>query len=65
MGRACPLCPRDSDINLFGNRERVVNLDAEIADRAFNSMASCPVPDYVPSCRDGLVIKVNGSADGT
>jgi hypothetical protein len=26
----------DSDINLFGNRERVVNLDAEIADRAFD-----------------------------
>jgi hypothetical protein len=36
MGRACPLCPGDSDINLFGNRERVVNLDAEIAYRAFD-----------------------------
>jgi hypothetical protein len=31
-----PLCPGASDINLFGNRERVVNLDAEIADRAFD-----------------------------
>jgi hypothetical protein len=36
MGRACPLCPGDSDINLFGNRERVVHLDAEIAHRAFD-----------------------------
>ena len=36
MGRACPLCPGDSDINLFGDRECVVNLDAEIADRAFD-----------------------------
>jgi hypothetical protein len=27
MGRACPFCPDDSDINLFGNRERVVHLD--------------------------------------
>jgi hypothetical protein len=36
MGRACPLCPDDSDINLFGNRERVVHFDAEIADCAFD-----------------------------
>jgi hypothetical protein len=36
MGRACPLCPGDSDINLFGDRERVVNLDPEISDRAFD-----------------------------
>jgi hypothetical protein len=36
MGRACPLCPGNSDLNLFGNRERVVNLDAKIADRAFD-----------------------------
>lgn len=36
MGRACLLCPGDSDINLFGNGERVVHLDAEIADRAFD-----------------------------
>jgi hypothetical protein len=36
MGRACPLCPSDSDINLFRNRERIVHVDAEIADRAFD-----------------------------
>jgi len=36
MGRACPLCPSESDINLFGNRERIVNLDAEIAHCAFD-----------------------------
>jgi hypothetical protein len=36
VGRACPLCPGSSDINLFGNRERVIDLDAEIADRAFD-----------------------------
>ena len=36
MGRACLLCPSDSDINLFGNRERVVDLDAEIAHHAFD-----------------------------
>jgi hypothetical protein len=36
MGRACPLCPDDSDINLFGNRERVVDLNAEIADCALD-----------------------------
>src|SRR5690349_5219818 len=36
MGRACPLCPSDSDINLFGYRERIINLDTEIADRAFD-----------------------------
>ena len=36
MGRGCPLCPGDSDISLFRDRERVVNLDAEISDRAFD-----------------------------
>ena len=36
MGRACLLCPHDSDINLFGNRERIVHLDAELADRTFD-----------------------------
>jgi hypothetical protein len=36
MGRARPLCPGDSDIDLFGDRERVVNLDPEISDRAFD-----------------------------
>jgi hypothetical protein len=36
MGRACLLCPGDSDINLFGYRERVVHLDAETAHRALD-----------------------------
>jgi hypothetical protein len=36
MGRACLLCPGASDINLFGNRERVVYLDAKITHRAFD-----------------------------
>jgi hypothetical protein len=36
MGRACPLCPATSDINLFCYRERVVDLDAEITDRALD-----------------------------
>jgi hypothetical protein len=36
MGRACPLCPGDSDIHLFGNSERVIHLDAKIADCAFD-----------------------------
>jgi hypothetical protein len=35
-GRACPLCPARSDINLFRHGERVVDLDAEIADRALD-----------------------------
>ena len=39
MGKAYPLCPGGSDINLFRDRERVVNLDAEIADGAFDFAA--------------------------
>ena len=35
-GRACPLCPSISDLNLLRDRERVVDLDAEISDGAFN-----------------------------
>ncbi len=34
MGRACPLCPGISDINLFRYCQGVIDLDAEIADRA-------------------------------
>ena len=34
--RACPLCPGISDINLFRYRQGVIDLDAEIPDRAFN-----------------------------
>ena len=36
VGRACPLCPGSSDIDLFGNRECVVDLDPEIPDRALD-----------------------------
>jgi hypothetical protein len=35
-GRAFPLCPGSSDINLFRYCQRVIDLDAEIADRALN-----------------------------
>jgi hypothetical protein len=35
-GRACPLCPSTSDINLFCYRERIIDLDAEIADRTLD-----------------------------
>src|SRR5215510_13952284 len=35
-GRACPLCPGTSDINLFCYRERIVDFDAEIADRTLD-----------------------------
>jgi len=36
IGGACPLCLGDSKINLFDNSQRVVNLDAEIADCALD-----------------------------
>jgi hypothetical protein len=35
-GRACPLCPGISDINLFRYRQGVIDLDAEIPDCAFD-----------------------------
>jgi hypothetical protein len=34
-GRACPLCPGISDINLFRYCEGIIYFDAEISDRAF------------------------------
>jgi hypothetical protein len=36
LGRAYPLCPGISDINLFRYSQSVVHLDAEISDRAFD-----------------------------
>src|SRR5664279_3855379 len=33
VGRACPLCPGISDINLFRYCQGVIDLDAEIPDR--------------------------------
>jgi hypothetical protein len=35
-GRACPLCPGISDINLFRYCQSVIDLNAEISDRAFD-----------------------------
>lgn len=34
-GRACRLCPGSSDINLFRYFQCVIDLDAEVPDRAF------------------------------
>jgi len=36
MGRACLLCPGISDVNLFGYRKGIVNLDAEVPDGTFD-----------------------------
>ena len=36
MGRACPLCPRISDVNLFRYRQGVIYLNAQIPDRALD-----------------------------
>ena len=35
-GRACPLCPSISDVNLFRYGKRVVNLNAQISNGAFD-----------------------------
>ena len=35
-GRACPLCPGISDINLFRYCQSIVYFDAKIPDRAFD-----------------------------
>src|SRR5258706_15355009 len=35
-GRACPLCPGISDINLFRYRQGIIYFDAQISDRAFD-----------------------------
>jgi len=36
MGRACPLCPGISDVNLFRYCHGIVYLNAKISDRAFD-----------------------------
>ena len=36
VGRACPLCPGNSDINLFRYGKGIIDLDAEIPDGALN-----------------------------
>ena len=35
-GRACPLCPGISDINLFRYCQSIIHFDPEISDRAFD-----------------------------
>jgi hypothetical protein len=35
LGRACPLCPGISDINLFRDCEGIIDFDAEVSDGAF------------------------------
>jgi hypothetical protein len=36
LGRACPLCPGISDIDLFRYRQGLIDLDAEITDSALD-----------------------------
>ena len=36
LGRASPPCPGISDLDLFRYRERIVDLDAEVSDGAFD-----------------------------
>jgi hypothetical protein len=36
LGRACPLCPGISDVDLFRYRKCVIDLNAEVSDGAFN-----------------------------
>src|SRR5439155_26841953 len=36
QGRACPLCPGTSDINLFCYCQSIIHFDAEISNRAFD-----------------------------
>src|SRR5205085_2220662 len=35
-GRACPLCPGISDINLFSDCQGIIYFDAQVSDRAFD-----------------------------
>jgi hypothetical protein len=43
-GRACLLCPGISDINLLGYGESIIHLDAGVAYRALNRLASIKSP---------------------
>jgi hypothetical protein len=36
VGRACPLCPGTSDVDLLSYGERIIYLDAEIAHSALD-----------------------------
>ena len=35
-GRACPLCPVSSDVDLFCYRERIVDFNSQVPDRALD-----------------------------
>jgi hypothetical protein len=35
-GRACPLCPGNSDIDLFRDSQGIVDFNAEVSDGAFD-----------------------------
>jgi hypothetical protein len=41
-GRARQLCPGTSDLDLFGDLNSIVNLNAKIANGALDPMASWP-----------------------
>ena len=46
-GRAIPLCPGSSDVDLFGYGERVIDFNAEISDGALDlgmPNSSCMAP---------------------
>jgi len=59
-GRACPLCPGTSDINLFRYCQGVIYFDAQVSDRAFDlgmpkqklngPKISCPPVDQGSFC---------------
>jgi len=61
MGRACPLCPESSDVNLFRYREPVVDLNSQISNSTLDfgmaeqelhgSQVTCAAVDY-PRARD-------------
>jgi hypothetical protein len=36
LGRACPLCPGGSDVDLFSYGKGIVDLDAEVSNRALD-----------------------------
>ena len=60
VGRACPLCPGISDVNLFGYCQGVIYFDAQVSDRAFDlgmpkekltgPQISCPPVDQGGFC---------------
>ena len=59
MGRACPLCPGISDINLFRYCKGIIDFDAEISDGAFDLCMSeqklnCPEIASSPVDQGGL-----------